>query len=126
MKKIVISIIVIAFIITAGVLEQVYITNSFDKLEENAIEIYTTLQAENYDLALEQTQELQDWWYGRRKLLEMICPTADVKEMAKEIGELQGSQYAEMYDDSVTRANVLREMARTSRNLLTYKWKNIF
>ena len=47
------------------------------------------------------------------------------KDIAKEIGELKGSQIAEMYDDSITRCEVIMAMAENSKNLLAYKWKNV-
>ncbi|MDE7216386.1 MAG: hypothetical protein K2O08_06215, partial [Clostridia bacterium] len=67
----------------------------------------------------------KEWWEKIRYILEFTCTNNDVKEIYKEIGELQGTIYAEMYDDSITRTNVIKSMAENSKNLLAYRIKNI-
>ena len=126
MKKIILVIVVTALIITAGVIEQVYVQRTFEELEVKAENIYVMLRDKNYTDALEYTANLKDWWYQKRDILELVSPNNDIKEIVREIGELEGSQLAMMYDDSITRSNVLQEMAKNSRNLLAYRWKNVF
>ena len=71
------------------------------------------------------TEHVENDWRKERDLLEFACPNTDIKDIAKEIGELKGSQIAEMYDDSITRCEVIMAMAENSKNLLSYKWKNV-
>ncbi len=124
-KKIVLVTVIFVLIVAAGIAEQLYIDRTFDKLEDYADDLAVLLQAERYVEALELTEKLSTWWGKERDKLEFLCSNVDIKEIYREIGELQGSQYAEMYDDSITRANVLKYMAQNSKNLLAFKLKNI-
>ncbi len=125
MKKVIFAVAVTLVILACGITEQVFVQKTLTELESRADAIYESLQAKEYSDALADTQEMQTWWYGKRDWLEFLCPNNDIKEIVREMSELEGSQLASMYDDSVTRANVLKHMARNSRNLLAYKWKNV-
>lgn len=125
MKKLLLVVSILAVILIAGSIEQLHICNTLEELELRADQIYDQLLSENYDNALQSTAELSTWWEKERDQLEFLCPNNDIKEIYREIGELQGSQLAEMYDDSITRANVLKYMAKNSKNLLKFKLKNI-
>ena len=110
MYKIVLCIFLFIVIVSLGICEQVFIRNSFDG---------------DYEKAYEKTEHVERDWKKERDLLEFACPNTDIKDIAKEIGELKGSQIAEMYDDSITRCEVIIAMAENSKNLLAYKWKNV-
>ncbi len=125
MKKLILIVSILLVIVIAGSIEQVHICKTLDELELRADTIYSQLQAEQYDDALQSTSDLSIWWERERDQLEFLCPNTDIKEIYREIGELQGSQLATMYDDSITRANVLKYMAKNTKNLLKFKLKNI-
>lgn len=125
MKKIILVIFIVGLIIGAGIAEQLFIDNTLTELENRSNEIFQLLLAEDYTSALTLTKETENWWSAKRDWLEFVCPNNDVKEIYREIGELKGSQLAQMYDDSITRSTVLNSMAKNSKNLLCYKWKNV-
>lgn len=125
MKKIILVILIVGVIIGAGIAEQLFIDNTLTELENRSNEIFQLLLAEDYTSALTLTKETENWWSAKRDWLEFVCPNNDVKEIYREIGELKGSQLAQMYDDSITRSTVLNSMAKNSKNLLCYKWKNV-
>lgn len=125
MKKIILVILIVGVIIGAGVTEQIFIEKTLTELENRSDEIFYLLLAEDYTSALTLTKETESWWSDKRDWLEFVCPNNDVKEIYREIGELKGSQLAQMYDDSITRSTVLNSMAKNSKNLLCYKWKNV-
>lgn len=125
MYKIVLSVVILIAIISLGVGEQIFINNSFNDLCEDCEEIQRLLLEGDYQSAYEKTEHVERDWHRERDLLEFACPNTDIKDIAKEIGELKGSQIAKMYDDSITRCEVLIAMAENSRNLLSYKWKNV-
>lgn len=125
MYKIVLAAVLFVTILALGIGEQVFINNAFNDLKADCAEIQRMLLDEDYEGALEKTEHVERDWRRERDLLEFACPNTDIKDIAKEIGELKGSQIAEMYDDSITRCEVIMAMAENSRNLLAYKWKNV-
>ena len=54
-----------------------------------------------------------------------MYPNADIKEVAPQIGELQGDLEADLADDAIARARMIESLAENSKNLLAFKWKNI-
>ncbi len=125
MYKIVLCIFLFIVIVSLGICEQVFIRNSFDDLCDDCREVQQLLLVGDYEKAYEKTEHVERDWKKERDLLEFACPNTDIKDIAKEIGELKGSQIAEMYDDSITRCEVIIAMAENSKNLLAYKWKNV-
>ena len=125
MNKIILAVILAVVILSLGICEQVFISRSFDDLRSDCEEIQKLLLSGDYDEALKMTEHVENDWRKERDLLEFACPNTDIKDIAKEIGELKGSQIAEMYDDSITRCEVIMAMAENSKNLLSYKWKNV-
>ncbi len=125
MYKIVLSALLLVTIVSLGVGEQIFINNAFNDLCADCEEIQNLLLSGDYEGAYEKTEHVERDWRKERDLLEFACPNTDIKDIAKEIGELKGSQIAKMYDDSITRCEVLIAMAENSRNLLSYKWKNV-
>lgn len=125
MYKIVLCIFLFIVIVSLGICEQVFIRNSFDDLCDDCREVQQLLLVGDYEKAYEKTEHVERDWKKERDLLEFACPNTDIKDIAKEIGELKGSQIAEMYDDSITRCEVIIAMAKNSKNLLAYKWKNV-
>lgn len=125
MYKIFLAIGLFIVILSLGITEQVFINNSFNDLKQDCEEIQKLLLDGEYQRAYDMTKHVERDWHKERDLLEFACPNTDIKDIAKEIGELKGSQIAQMYDDSITRCEVLIAMAENSRNLLAYKWKNV-
>lgn len=125
MAKVVLTIVLLSMILALGIGEQIFMTTSFDKLAERCDEIQSMLIQKRYQEAGKSITSLKAWWGKRRDILEFTCPNNDIKDIYKEIGELEGTIYSEMYDDSITRTNVIKSMAENSKNLLIYRIKNI-
>ena len=123
--KIILTVVLVAVILALGITEQVFMQNSFDDLADKCVKIQDMLIQKDYAEARKAILQMKEWWAKRRDILEFTCPNNDVKDIYKEIGELEGTMYAEMYDDSITRTNVIKSMAENSKNLLAYKIKNI-
>ena len=125
MGKIILTVVLVAIILALGITEQIFMQRSFDDLAEKCAEVQDMLIKKDYDEARKAVEQMKEWWAKKRDILEFTCPNNDVKDIYKEIGELQGTIYAEMYDDSITRTNVIKSMAENSKNLLAYRIKNI-
>lgn len=125
MGKIILTVVLVAIILALGITEQIFMQRSFDDLAEKCAEVQDMLIKKDYAEARKSVEQMKEWWAKKRDILEFTCPNNDVKDIYKEIGELQGTIYAEMYDDSITRTNVIKSMAENSKNLLAYRIKNI-
>ena len=112
-------------IIGLGIGEQAYISSTFDKAVQKSEEITALIRAENYEGAQAATTALSDWWKKERDVLEFLCPNNDVKGIMTAIGDLQGALSAQMYDDSLQRSISLTCSVENSKNLLSFKWKNV-
>ena len=124
MGKIILTVVLVAIILALGITEQIFMQRSFDDLAEKCAEVQDMLIKKDYAEARKAVEQMKEWWAKKRDILEFTCPNNDVKDIYKEIGELQGTIYAEMYDDSITRTNVIKSMAENSKNLLAYRIKN--
>lgn len=112
-------------IIGLGIGEQAYISSTFNKAVQKSEEITALIRAENYEGAQAATNALSDWWKKERDVLEFLCPNNDVKGIMTAIGDLQGALSAQMYDDSLQRSISLTCSVENSKNLLSFKWKNV-
>ena len=68
---------------------------------------------------------MSDWWSKKRDILEFVCPNNDIKVVMVAIGDLKGALDAEMWEDSLQKAVLLTYTVENSKNLLTFKWKNV-
>lgn len=125
MAKIILTVVLLVLILTLGISEQVFMSTSFDTLADKCDNIQSLLVQKRYRDAEITISQLKQWWGKRRDILEFTCPNNEIKDIYKEIGELEGTIYSQMYDDSITRTNVIKSMAENSKNLLIYRIKNI-
>ena len=125
MKKIILVFILLGIIVGLGVTEQVCVSKTFDNALNHSRSITQAIQAEDYEAAAQMTQEMSDWWSKKRDLLEFVCPNNDIKVVMVAIGDLKGALDAEMWEDSLQKAVLLTYTVENSKNLLTFKWKNV-
>ena len=125
MGKIILTIVLVVIILALGIGEQFFMQKAFDDLVVRCEEIQQLLIDKDYSSARKAVLQTKEWWAGKRNILEFTCPNNDIKDIYKEIGELEGTLQSEMYDDSITRTNVIKSMAENSKNLLAYRIKNI-
>lgn len=125
MGKIILTVALVVIILALGISEQVFMQKAFDDLVLRCEEIQQLLIDKDYSATRKAVLQTKEWWAGKRNILEFTCPNNDIKDIYKEIGELEGTLYSEMYDDSITRTNVIKSMAENSKNLLAYRIKNI-
>ncbi len=125
MKKIILVFILLGIIVGLGVTEQVCVSKTFDNALNQSRSITQAIQAEDYEAAAQMTQDMSDWWSKKRDLLEFVCPNNDIKVVMIAIGDLKGALDAEMWEDSLQKAVLLTYTVENSKNLLTFKWKNV-
>lgn len=123
--KVWLALIILTLIVGLGIGEQVYINKTFDAAIQKSEEITALIRAKNYAGASAAAEAMSDWWKDERDVLEFLCPNNDVKGIMTAISDLQGSLAAKTHDDSLQRSISLTGNVENSKNLLTFKWKNV-
>lgn len=126
MNRIIIAIVVVVLILTFGILNEVYINNSFKGITVRCQEIQQHLQNKDYENAKTLSKESMDWWHKRRNLLELTCPHNEIKDFMTNLSTLYGAIYAENYQDALSISISLQQDAETRLGLLKFVPKNIF
>lgn len=78
MKRVVVAVIVLVFIVTGGILENIYVTKTFRELENKLISLEQAVLAED-ETALDQLRDISEWWEKRRMYIELL-PTHPTSE----------------------------------------------
>lgn len=126
MNRIIIAIVVIVLILTFGILNEVYINNSFKEIAIRCENIKGYIEIKDYQNAKSLAKDSIDWWDKRRNILELTCPHNEVKDFMTNLSSLYGAIYAENYQDALSLSLSLQEDAKTRLGLLRFKLKNIF
>ena len=125
MKRTVFAIVIIMVMLAAGVGEQVYLHRLFDDLNAQAKAIALTVAEDDLPLALRQTEQLQDWWEGRKHFLEAIVSHNETKEVTLRIAELKGYIAIDDRKSAYATASILIETSTNLPHLLGFSWDTV-
>ncbi len=126
MNRIIIAIVVVVLILTFGILNEVYIHNSFNEISLRCVKIRKHLEVKEYEKAKTLAKDSIDWWSKRRNILELTCPHNEIKDFMTNLATLHGAIYAENYQDALSISLSLEQDAKTRLGLLKFAPKNIF
>ena len=126
MNRIIIAIVVVVLILTFGILNEVYIHNSFNEISLRCVEIRKHLEVKEYEKAKTLAKDSIDWWSKRRNILELTCPHNEIKDFMTNLATLHVAIYAENYQDALSISLSLEQDAKTRLGLLKFAPKNIF
>lgn len=126
MSRIIVAIIIVVLILTGGILEQVYVYNTFNDLAEYTLEIADTILAGDKEKSVELTDALVEFWHKKRDVLELTSPHNEVKDMMAYISQLKGFLLSDQLDCAYAQTFVVYEDALNKLNILGYKVKNVF
>ncbi len=124
MKKVVLAIVILLVIVTAGALETVYIDNIFGKLDGKLDESITLIEAQDSE-AYTRMQELTEWWEKRRGYLELFVFSPDIRAFSVALGEAVGSLKCEDYDNALSKVQSLLVMSKNIHNILDFNITDI-
>lgn len=124
MKKVIVAIVVLALIITAGILETVFVDKLFGKLDNRLNEIEACIKQESPE-ALEKTDELVGWWENKRKFMELFTYSPDVRAFSVALGEAQGSLECNDYDNALSKLQSLLVMSANIHSILDFNIADI-
>ena len=124
MKKVIVAIVILAVILTAGILENVYIDRLFDKLDARLADLEELIIAQD-ESALESIESLQSWWEGQRKYAELFVYSPDIRAFSVALGETQGSLECGDFDNALSKVRSLQVMSRNIHNILDFNASDI-
>lgn len=124
MKKVILAIIILAIILTAGILENVYVDKMFNRLDSSLADIEKSVIAQD-DAALKKTEELIGWWEKERKYAELFVYSPDIRAFSVALGETKGSLECEDYDNALSKIRSLQIMSQNIHDILDFNIADI-
>lgn len=124
MKKVVFAIVLLAVIITGGLLENAYITRTFNDLDDMLKSLETHILDEDKS-SLEEVREIAKWWEERRTYIELFAYSPDVRSFSVALGETDGSLECEDYQNALSKCRSLMIMANNIKELLDFNARDI-
>lgn len=124
MKKLIFAILIILIILSVGVFEQVYLSNTLDELVNKTQNLKTTI--ENGEDALQQAYELNEWWIDVKHSIEAMSPHNDLKDVTAQLAELVGNVENDETEQALTRTTIMVNLTLNLKNLLGFHWEHIF
>lgn len=124
MKKVVLAIVILAVILTAGILETVYVDKVFHNLDSRLCDVEKLIVAEDGS-ALDETNELISWWEERRKYAELFVYSPDIRALSVALGETQGSLECGDFDNALSKIRSLQVMSHNIHDILDFNIADI-
>ena len=108
MKNLWVGLIVLALVITCGVLEVVLLSREYEKLAADCDEIIKKCEEET--LTLEEYNDFRDKWIDLREKSELLLPHLDVYEINLRFAEGQAYAEQEDYEQLKAQLSVVEEL----------------
>lgn len=124
MKKVVLAIVILAVIITGGVLEDLYVHKTFSTLNDKLVNLQNAIKEESDECA-DMANEISDWWEKKRMYMELFAFSPDVRAFSVALAETQGSIECEDYQNALSKCRSLIVMADNIKRLLDFNAEDI-
>ena len=125
MKRLILAISVMLFIIAIGVFEQIYITRLYDATQARAERVMEKIE-EEVTSALPDAVALKEYWLKKRSFLEAITPHNESKEMVLRMAELIGYIQAEDDKSATATVAIILEMCENTPHILGFHFEHLF
>lgn len=124
MKRVIFAFIVLAVIITAGILETVYVDKLFSSLDDRLDNVEQLVAAED-ESAYPAFCELSRWWEKQRTFLELFSYSPDVRNFSVALGETDGSLICGDNQNALSKLRSLKIMASNIHNILDFNFADV-
>ena len=124
MKRFVIALIILAAIITGGVLETVHIDRTFNELDARINALESAIKSPTDD-ALDEVKELSAWWEKKRAGLELFTWSPDLRAFSVALAETEGSLECGDDKNALSKCQSLLTMSGNLRALLDFSPSDI-
>lgn len=124
MKKLIIAIIILAIILTAGILETIYIDKLFEELDGRLILLESAIATQD-DNSLNLARDTMEWWSKKRKTVELYTYSPDIRAFSSALSETEGYIMAKDYKSALSRCHSLIEMSQNIHQILDFNAEDI-
>ncbi len=124
MKKVVFAIVLLLIMLTAGILENVFVHKTFSTLDNTLIDIEESIKQED-DNSLNMVKELTVWWEQKRYYLEMLAYSTDLRAFSVALAETDGSLQCGDYNNALSKCQSLIVMSKNIHRLLDFNVEDI-
>lgn len=124
MKKVIIALLMLTIIITAGVLEHNYIEKTYSELDEKLNEIIGEIKLES-DKALTLTNDLVEWWEQKRRVMELFTFSPDLRAFSVALAEQKGSLECGDYNNALSKCISLLSISKNLHDVLDFNVQDI-
>lgn len=124
MKKVILAVIILLVILTAGILENVYVDKLFDNLDNRLADMEELIIAQD-ERALDALNDTIKWWEERRQYAELFVYSPDIRAFSVALGETQGSLECDDFDNALSKIRSLQIMSKNIHNILDFNAADI-
>ena len=124
MKKVIVALLMLTLIITAGIIEHNYIEKTFFELDDRLAKIEDAIHAESDD-ALTLTNELTEWWENKRKVMELFTFSPDLRAFSVALAEQKGSLECGDFNNALSKCVSLLSISKNLRGVLDFNIEDI-
>ncbi len=124
MKKVVFAVVLLAIILTAGILENYFVHGIFTELDNKLYSIEQDLHKEDIS-ALNKVRDLRVWWEDKRKYLELISYSPDLRAFSVALAETEGSLECNDFLNAMSKCQSLIVMSSNTHKLLDFNIEDI-
>lgn len=123
MKNILIPILVLLFLVGAGIAEALIVNNIFDEFVAETDKLIELAKKE--ELTQEQFDRYDKMWYDVREKCEFFLPHNDVYELNLRVSETKGYVETGDFDSCLVQLEVVKRLAMYVRHLAEPKLRHI-
>ncbi len=125
MYKTIIAVIVLALIITGGILDNANVNKVFDEFDERLNDLRTLVEEENKQESIKLLKETDEWWSVQKSKMEFYSYSQDLRLISSCIGETLGSLECDDFENALSKVESLLSISANTRNLLGVRIENI-
>jgi hypothetical protein len=124
MKKVIVALLMLTLIVTAGILEHNYIEKTFTELDKKLNAIIYEINFES-DNALTLTNELVEWWEKKRKVMELFTFSPDLRAFSVALAEQKGSLECGDFNNALSKCVSLLSISKNLHDVLDFNVQDI-
>lgn len=125
MKRFIVAMVVLAILITAGVLENLHVKKTFNEFDAKLAEINILVKDDDASAALEKTKALASWWQKEKDELECFAYSPDLRVISSNLGEIVGSLECEDTKNAMSKVESLKIISKNTRSILDFNLRDI-